>query len=71
MDEETKEKLWQATLDYKQNVYPGDDEDELKTQFEKDVLTKLCAIDVDETLKDEAWKSFFQSLSEEYKPQEN
>ena len=66
LGEDEKEKLLEMTLEYKQNVYPGDDEDELKSQFEKDALTKLCTIDMDATLKDEAWKSFFQSISREY-----
>ncbi|GFH52433.1 hypothetical protein CTEN210_08909 [Chaetoceros tenuissimus] len=67
LDEDAKEKLLNKTLEFKQNVYPGDNEDELKSQFEKDVLTKLCTVDMDETLKDKAWKSFFQSISKEYK----
>ena len=66
MNEDTKEKLWQLTLEYKHNVYPGDDEGELKTQFEKYASTILCTIDVDATLKDEAWKGFFQSISKEF-----
>ena len=41
--------------------FKSDDMDDMKSDFEVAMQSKLCKIDVDVILQDEGWRAFFQS----------
>ena len=62
---EILKEVWEASLKNEAALFPGQvSENEMRAEFAKAAHSTLCVTDVDEILKEEEWKSFFQSYKQ-------
>ena len=62
--QEDLDKLLNMSLTFELRYFPNQ-VDTLKSDFEVQSSTKLCKVDVDQTLKEKSWREFVMSLSKE------
>lgn len=63
------QEVWEISLKNEAGLFPGRVADnEMRDEFAKAAKSTLCTIDVDKTLKEEEWKSFFQSYRKSSDP---
>ena len=58
--------IWNQSLEAEMKLYPQSDVSKMRNDFEVAAVSKLCVVDVEKTLEEVTWQSFFKSLNVEY-----
>ena len=57
--------IWKLSLEAEKELYPESDVAEMQDEFEVYATSKFCVLDVQKTLQEATWQSFFKSLNVE------